>query len=65
MIIFWIIYISGIIATLWICYYNLKSGEEVTLSELSFVMVGSLFSWITFITTILVIYGDKIVLKKK
>ena len=65
MIIFLIIYILGIIATLWAYYYNLKSGEEVDLLELSFSIASSLFSWVTFIILILVIYGDKVVFTKK
>ena len=65
MIIFLIIYILGIIATLWAYYYNLKSGEEVSLYEIVFALTSSLFSWITFIILILVIYGDGVVFKKK
>lgn len=65
MIIFWIIYISGIIATLWVSYHNMESGEEVSLLDLSFIVILSLFSWVAFIVTILLIYGDKIIFKKK
>ena len=65
MIIFWIIYILGIIATLWIFYHTLEVGEEVSLLGLSFVLVSSLFSWGTFLIVILVVHGDKIVFKKK
>lgn len=65
MVIFWIIYISGIIATLWTYYHTLEVGEEVSLLGLSFVLVSSLFSWGTFFIIILVVYGDKIVFKKK
>jgi hypothetical protein len=60
-----IIYILGIIATLWAFYYSLKSGEEVDLLGLSFSIASSLFSWVTFIILILVVYGDKIVFTKK
>ena len=65
MVIFLIIYISGIIATLWVSYHNLESGEEVSLLDLLFIVILSLFSWVAFIVTILLIYGDKIVFKKK
>lgn len=64
MVIFWIIYILGIIATIWTYYHNLRSGEEITLSELLFVIVGCLFSWFAFVILILSIYGDEIVFKK-
>lgn len=65
MIIFLIIYLMGIIATLWTYYYSLESGEEVSLYEVVFALISSLFSWITFIILILVIYGDEVVFKKK
>ena len=65
MIIFLIIYILGIIASLWLGYYSLESGEEVSLYEIVFALTSSLFSWITFIILILVIYGDGVVFKKK
>ena len=65
MVTFLIIYILGIIATLWTYYYNLDSGYEVSLSELIYVMIGSLFSWVAFIILIIVINEDKTVFKKK
>lgn len=65
MIIFLIVYIIGIIATLWAYYYSLKSGEEVELFQLTFFIFSSLFSWITFVIVIIAIYGDEIVFTKK
>lgn len=59
------IYILGIIATLYVIYHTTDSGTEVTLIELSFVILVSGFSWLGFIIAILIIYGDKTVLKKK
>lgn len=59
------IYILGIIATLYFIYHTKDSGTEVTLIELSFIILASGFSWLAFIIAILVIYGDKTVLKKK
>lgn len=59
------IYILGIIATLYVIYHTTDSGTEFTLIELSFIILGSGFSWLAFIIAILVIYGDKTVLKKK
>lgn len=65
MIIFLIIYILGIIATLWAYYYKLESGEEVSLLDLSFTIMTSLFSWVTFIILMLETHGDEVVFKKK
>ena len=65
MIYIFLIYILGIIATLYFIYHTTDSGTEVTLNELSFIILASGFSWLAFIMTILLIYGDKTVLKKK
>lgn len=65
MIYIFLIYILGIIATLYVIYHTTDSGTEVTLNELSFIILASGFSWLAFIMTILLIYGDKTVLKKK
>jgi hypothetical protein len=65
MITFWIIYIIGIIATLWTYYYNLESGYEVSLPELLCIIIGSLFSWFAFVILIISLYRDEIVFKKK
>lgn len=65
MITFLIIYILGIIATLLTYYYNLDSGYEVSLSEIIYVMIGSLFSWIAFAILIISINENKTVFKKK
>lgn len=59
------IYILGIIATLYFIYHTTDSGTEVTLIELSFIILASGFSWLAFIIAILVMNGDKIVFKKK
>lgn len=65
MIYIYSIYILGIIATLYFIYHTTDSGTEVTLIELSFIILVSGFSWLAFIIAILIIYGDKTVLKKK
>lgn len=65
MIIFLIVYILGVIATLWASYYSLESGKEVSLFDLVFTVILSLFSWAAFIVVILFMYGSKTVFKKK
>lgn len=65
MIIFLIIYILGIIASLWLGYYSLESGEEVSIGDLMVAIITSLCSWITFIILISVAYGDEVVFIKK
>lgn len=65
MILFFTIYILGIIASLYLVYYSMEKGEEVTLAEIMFFIVASLFSWLAFLIVILAEYGDNIVFKKK
>jgi hypothetical protein len=43
----------------------MEKGEEVTLAEIMFFIVASLFSWLAFLIVILAEYGDNIVFKKK
>ena len=58
-------YVLGIIASLWLWYHNFDSGTEITLSDLSFGILLSVFSWAAVFILIMIIYGDKTVLKKK
>lgn len=60
-----IIYLSGIIATAIICYLGLEKGCKVTVLDLLFGFLFSLFSWVAFITILFIIYGDKEVFTKK
>lgn len=60
-----LIYILGIIATLWIFYHSLCNGEKVTLCDLLLIIMVSILSWIAFIAGIIMVYGDTIVFKKK
>ena len=62
------IYILGIIAylvTLWINYRKLDSGTEISLSQLIFYILMGVMSWFAFISAMIIMYGDTIVLKKK
>lgn len=65
MILFFTIYILGIIASLYLMYHSMKKGDELCLSEFLLCITGSLFSWIAFLVVILARYGDDIVFKKK
>ena len=59
------IYILGVISTLWIAYHILDSGREVTIADLCWVIILSLFSWVAFILILLIAYKDYVVFKKK
>lgn len=65
MLIYLSIYILGIIATLWIAYRIIDSGREVTISDLGWAIILSLFSWAAFILILLIEYKDYVVFKKK
>lgn len=65
MIIFWIIYILGVIIILYFLYYNLDKGDVVTVTDLMLAMLMSLCSWIALFIILPIIYGDKIVFTKK
>lgn len=59
------IYILGIIATLWIAYRTIDSGREITIADLGWAIILSLFSWVAFILILLIEYKDYVVFKKK
>lgn len=63
-----LIYILGFIAylvTLWIGYRNLDRGTEIRLYQLIFYILMGVMSWFAFISAMIIMYGDQIVLKKK
>lgn len=63
--IFWIIYILGVIVTLYFLYRTLKKGEVVTVEQLLWAIITSSLSWLGFFVILVVIYNDKEVFKKK
>ena len=64
MILFFTIYILGIISSLYLMYHSMEKGDELSLSEFLLCITGSLFSWVAFLIVILARYGDDIVFKK-
>ena len=65
MIYIFLIYILGIIATLCTWYHVLDSGTKITLSDLTFAILMSVFSWITFFMLIIIVYGNTTIFEKK
>lgn len=65
MLIFLLIYILGIIATLWTWYHVLDSGTKITLSDLTIAILMCVFSWIAFIGVIIIVYGNTTIFEKK
>lgn len=60
-----IIYILGFVATMLTIYHKLEKGSVITVSDIFTYTLISLFSWIGFIITFLVFYGNKKVFIKK
>lgn len=60
-----IIYLSGIIAAVILFYLSLEKGYKVTIFDLVFGILISLFSWAAFIIFLLIVYNDKVVFIKK
>lgn len=63
--IFWIIYILGVIVTLYFLYHTLEKGEVVTVEQLLWAIITSSFSWLGFFVVLVVVYNDREVFKKK
>lgn len=60
-----VIYLCGIVAALILGYLSLEKGYKVTVFDLVFGILISLFSWAAFIMFILIVYNDKVVFIKK
>lgn len=65
MILFWTIYLLGVIATMLLLYYSLEHGTKITVAEIAFALLVSTFSWMTFIIVLIVIFADYKVFTKK
>lgn len=65
MIIFWIIYILGVIAALLLMYYKLDKGYIIKVIDLCVAITLSIFSWAAFLVVALFVYGEKEVFEKK
>lgn len=60
-----VIYLSGIVAAVILFYLSLEKGYKVTIFDLVFGILISLFSWAAFIIFLLIVYNDKVVFIKK
>ena len=65
MILFLIIYILGVVATMLLLYCSLEHGAKITIGEIAFAFVMSGFSWLSFFTALIVFFADRVVFTKK
>ena len=56
-----IVYILGVIATMWIWYHDLNSGTKVTLGDLIIAITMCMYSWYAFIIYILIVHRNKLI----
>lgn len=61
-----IIYLLGYIVNFIVSYRAmLKENKELTVGDLTLISFISIFSWISFIITLLFLYGDTVIVRKK
>jgi hypothetical protein len=65
MTLFWIIYLLGVIATVLLLYYSLEHGSKITIGDIVFVLVISMFSWLAFVICLVIFFADYVVFIKK
>lgn len=65
MILFWIIYLLGVFATMLLLYYSLEHGEKITIGDIAFALVISVCSWLAFIIAFIIFFANYVVFTKK
>ena len=65
MILFWTIYLLGVVATILLLYYSLEHGLEITVGDIVFALIISMFSWLTFVICFVILFADYVVFTKK
>lgn len=65
MILFWIIYILGFIATVLLLYSSLEHGAKITIGDIMFALIISGFSWLAFVIILGVLFVNYVVFTKK
>ena len=65
MILFWTIYLLGVVATILLLYYSLEHGLEITVGDIVFALIISMFSWLTFVICFVIFFADYVVFTKK
>ena len=59
MILFWIIYLLGVFATVLLLYCSLEHGEEITIGDIAFALVISVCSWLAFIIAFIIMLAKR------
>lgn len=65
MILFWIIYLLGFVSTILLLYCNLEHGLKITIGDIAFALITSMFSWLAFVICIIIFFADYVVFTKK
>lgn len=65
MIVFWIIYLFGVVATVLLLYCSLEHGYKITIGDIGFTLIISVFSWVAFVFALGMFFADYVVFTKK
>lgn len=65
MTLFLIIYLLGVVATMLFLYCSLEHGLRVTIGDIVIALVISGFSWLAFVTGLIIFFADYVVFIKK
>lgn len=65
MILFWIIYLLGVVATVLLLYCSLGHGVKITIGDTVLALVISVFSWLAFVFILIMFFADYVVFIKK
>ena len=65
MTLFLIIYLLGIVATILLIYCSLEHGSKITIGDIMSALVISGFSWLAFVTGLIIFFADYVVFIKK
>jgi hypothetical protein len=65
MILFWIIYLLGVVATVLLMYSSLEHGGEITVGDIVCTLMISIFSWLAFVIFLIMCFSDHVVFTKK
>lgn len=65
MILFLIIYLLGVVATVLLIYSSLEHGYKITVGNIAYTLMISIFSWLAFVLVLFICFSDYIVFTKK
>ena len=65
MILFLVIYLLGVVATVLLMYCSLEHGWKITVGDIVCTLMISIFSWLSFVIVLFMCFSDHVVFTKK